>query len=304
MSLRVDDPRLFFEVARARSITTAARQLDLPKSTVSRRLIQFEEALGIRLFHKTTRRITLTELGERYFERCERVVREIEETRDFLESVTTRASGALRVTMPTDIGIHWLADFFVAFARVHPEVSLALDFTGRRVDLVGERFDVAIRAGALPSSDMPARKLTSLDRMMCASPDYLRVAGTPRAPADLARHRFVLLEAHTQSRSEIELRQRGKTARVPMLGPIVSNSLGVLHAITREGGGIGLIPKRMCGADLAAGRLVTVLPGWAPRPVDLHYVILSRTLMPAKTRLFVEKLAAHFKGLERSERAR
>jgi DNA-binding transcriptional LysR family regulator len=172
------------------------------------------------------------------------------------------------------------------------------------VDLVAERFDVAIRAGALQSSGMVVRRLASLDRPLYASPDYLRAAGTPRSPADLAQHCFVMLEAHVHPRPEVDLVHRGgrKVERVTMQGPIVSNSLGMVRALTIAGGGIGFIPARMCAEDAGKGHLIRVLPAWAARPIDFHYVISSRKLLPAGTRLFVEELVAHFDALSRAVR--
>jgi DNA-binding transcriptional LysR family regulator len=294
MTPNIDDLRLFFEVAKAGTITAAARQLELPKSTVSRRLIHFEESLGIKLFHKTTRKITLTALGETYLERCERVVHEVEAAGDFLDSVTTKATGVLRITMPTDLGIYWLADFFVAFARRHPDVKLSLDFTGRRLDLVGERFDVAIRAGALTGSEMVVRKLFSWTWLLYASPDYLREAGTPDKPVDLADHRFIVLEAHSRPRPEIDLISGQRLERITMAGMIISNSLGVVQAMTAAGGGIGLLPYRMAQENLEKRQLVRVLPAWSSKPLDFFCIVSSRKLLPAKTRLFVEELVGYF----------
>jgi len=300
MTTNVDDLLLFFEVAKAGTITAAARRLDLPKSTVSRRLIQLEEILGIKLFHKTTRKITLTALGETYLERCDRVVHEVEEARNFLESVTTKATGVLRITMPTDVGIYWLPDFLVAFGRRHPDVKLSLDFTGRRVDLVSERFDLAIRAGVLAGSEMVARKLFSWRWLLYASPDYLREAGTPDKPADLANHRFVILEAHSRPRAEIDLVNGQRVQRIALPGTIVSNSLGMVRAMTLAGGGIGLLPYRMAQENVEKQQLVRVLPVWQSKPLDFFYIISSRRLLPAKTRIFVEELVEHFS--ERNEK--
>jgi DNA-binding transcriptional LysR family regulator len=262
MTPHIDDLRLFFEVAKAGNITAAARRLELPKSTVSRRLIQFEESLGIRLLHKTTRKIT----------------------------------------MPTDVGIHWFADFLAGFAHRHPDVKLSLDFTGRRLDLIGERFDVALRAGALTGSEAVARKLFSWTWQLYASPAYLRENGTPKSPADLADHRFVVLEAYSRPAPEIDLVSGQKVERITMPGVVVSNSLGVLRAMLIAGGGIGLVPARMAEEPLRKRQLVRVLPAWASRPLDIFYVIPSRRLLPAKTRLFVEELVEHVRAQERTAR--
>jgi DNA-binding transcriptional LysR family regulator len=302
MKANIDDHLLYYAVANSGSITAAARQLELPKSTVSRRLIQFEESLGIKLFHKTTRKITLTALGETYLERCERVVHEATEARDFLDSVTTKATGELRVTMPADIGIHWLADFLVGFSRRHPDVKLSLDFTGRRLDLIGERFDVAIRAGNLTSSEMVARKFLTLDRKLYASPAYLRESGTPEKPADLASHRFVILEAQSRPRPEIVLGNGKRTERIATPGMTISNSLGVVRAMIVAGGGIGVLPQLMAEEYTEERKLVRILPAWELPPTDLYYVISSRKLVPAKTRLFVEELVNHCSDRNNNQR--
>jgi DNA-binding transcriptional LysR family regulator len=293
MSADLNDLWLFLEVARAGSITAAARRLELPKSTVSRRLIRFEEETGAKLLHKTTRRIVLTETGEEFLERCEGVAREMDAARAFLGSVTTRASGTLRVTMVVDLGVYWLADFFVAFARRHPELRLDLDFTARRVDLIGERYDVAIRIGPLASSTLVARRFMSIDRGLYASPAYLAEAGMPADVASLGSHRFVMLEAHTHP-PQLELVCAGTTARAALHGSIVSNSLGMVRALTLAGGGIGALPQRMCVEAVASGALVRILPGWEAKPVGVSYVIPARRLLPAKTKLFVAALSAHF----------
>jgi DNA-binding transcriptional LysR family regulator len=294
----VDDFLLFFEVARAGTLTAAARRLDIPKSTVSRRLLQFEGSLGVRLFHKTTRKVTLTALGETYLQHCDRVVHEIEEARGFLESMTSKPAGVLRVTMPTDVGIHWLAGFFVAFARRHPDVRLSLDFTGRRVDLVGERFDVGIRAGALTGSEMVVRKLFSWTWLLFSSPGYLREAGTPHEPADLANHRFVVLEAHFHPRTEFDLLNGQRVERIALPATVVTNSLGTLKAMILAGGGIGLMPYRIAREHIENRRLVRVLPRWQSKPLDFFYLISSRKLLPAKTRLFVDEMIQYFRELE------
>jgi DNA-binding transcriptional LysR family regulator len=295
-NLELEDIRLFHQVAHAGSITGAARQLNLPKSTVSRRLIRFEDGLGLKLFHKSTRRIVLTELGERYLERCAGVVREMSEASAFLESITTRASGVLRITMPVDIGVYFMSDFLVAFARWHPELRLDIDYSARRVDLVGERFDVAIRgAAALADSNLIASRFLPIPRGLYASPAYLAETGRPTDPAELAAHQFVMLDAHTHPRPEFNLVNGRRTFRVRMSGRFISNSMGNVRALALAGGGIGIVPHRMCAEDVAQGRLVHILRQWSPPPLDGWYVIPSRKLLPAKTRLFVQALVEHFR---------
>jgi DNA-binding transcriptional LysR family regulator len=294
MAVDLDDIQLFDEVARAGSLTAAARALGVPKSTVSRRLARHEEQLGAKLFNKTTRRIVLTEFGESYLERCAGVAREVAETRAFLEAATRRPSGVLRVTMPVDVGIHWLAGFLADFAVRHPDVSLAIDLNARRVDLVGERVDVAIRVGRLDDSNLVARKFLVVERALYASPDYLATRGTPARVADLADHRFLLLEGQIRPVPVIRLTRGRMSSEVRMHGPIVVNSMGMMRALAAAGAGIAALPRRMADEEVGPGRLVRVLREWAPPPIDCYWVVAARKLLPAKTRLFVEALQRHF----------
>lgn len=293
MAVDLDDIQLFYEVARAGSLTAAARALTLPKSTVSRRLARHEEKLGAKLFNKTTRKIVLTEFGESYLDRCTGVAREVAETRAFLEAATRKPSGVLRLTMPVDVGVHWLAEFLAGFAAQHPEVSLSIDLNARRVDLIGERFDAAIRIGKLDDSNLVARKFLSVERGLYGSPSYLEARGTPAAPADLANQRFLLLEGQIRPVPMIKL-ARGRTSHdVRMTGPIVVNSMGMMRALAAAGAGIAPLPRRMAGEE--PGRLVRVLPDWELPPIDCYCVVPARKLLPAKTRLFVEALQRHFR---------
>lgn len=293
MTDQVSDLLFFAEVAKAGSITAAARRLDVPKSTISRRLIQLEERVGSKLFYKTTRKMTLTDLGEECLERCQRIGHEVDQARAFFEAVAKNPRGALRITMPTDVGIYWFADFLVQFTRDHPGLSLDLDFSPRRVDLVGERYDVAIRGGTLPSSSLVARRFLSIEWALYASPAYLAAAGIPAKPEDLADHRFVLLEAHSHP-PELTL-QNGRSVRtVEIDGAITSNAAGMVRALVCADGGIGQLPSRMCAADLEQGRLVRVLSDWGRPPIHVYYLVPARDLLPAKTRLFVEALNRHF----------
>ena len=294
MKAMPQDMLLFFEVARSGSLTAAARALGLPKSTVSRRLAQHEQAFGARLFNRTTRRISLTSLGEAYFDRCAAVAREVGEARAFATAATTRVEGRLRVSMTTELGIYWMAEFLADFSLRHPDVTLHFDFTARRVDLVAERIDVALRIGRLEDSTLAARKITTIDRALYASPAYIERVGAPSRPEDLSEHRFVLLEAHTGRVPKIELLGPDGRRRVPISGKLISNSLGMVRALTLTGGGIGAIPKRMCTENVERGQLVEVLPDWSGTSLDVHCVFQGHKLIPAPTRAFVEELASWF----------
>jgi DNA-binding transcriptional LysR family regulator len=290
------DILMFSEVARAGSVTAAARRLGVPKSTLSRRLIQFEERLGGKLMLKSTRRIVLTEAGQDYLARCEQVARELEKATALFEPVTSEVRGTLRVTMPTDLGAHFLSEFFAAFSRRHAALKLELNMNDARVDLLGERFDVALRAGALKPSSLVGRRIASVHFALYASPAYLAAAGRPASPSELATHRCILLEAHARPVRQLVLVNGRKSAHATMSGPITSSTLGLTHALAVAGAGIAELPAQMCARETREGALVRVLPQWSPPPWDLHYLVPDRKLLPSKTRAFVDALAAYCAG--------
>jgi DNA-binding transcriptional LysR family regulator len=189
-----------------------------------------------------------------------------------------------------------MSEFLVAFARRHPELQLDIDYGARHVDLVGERFDVAIRgATTLADSSLIASRFLPIPRGLYGSPDYLTKYGTPSDPTELAAHQFVMLDASVHPRPEFDLVQGHKRHRVRMSGHFISNSMGNVRALALAGGGIGVLPHRMATEDVTEGRLVSILPQWSPPPLDGWYVIPSRNLLPAKTRLFIEALVKHFR---------
>jgi DNA-binding transcriptional LysR family regulator len=287
------DILIFSEVARAGSVTAAARRIGIPKSTLSRRLIKFEERLGGKLMLKSTRRIVLTEAGQEYLARCEQVAHELEKATALFEPVTSEVKGTLRVTMPTDLGAYFLSEFFAAFSRRYAALKLELNMNDARVDILGERFDVALRAGALKHSSLVGRKIASVQFALYASPTYLATAGRPISPSDIAAHRCILLEAHARPVQQLELTNGRKGAHAMMSGPIKSSTLGLAHALAVAGAGIAELPVQMCGRETAEGVLVRVLPQWSPPTWDLHYLVPDRKLLPSKTRAFVDALAAY-----------
>ncbi len=291
----LNDLLIFAAVARAASLTRAAAALGLPKSTVSRRLQALEERVGGRLLVRTTRRIELTELGEGFREQCERVEREVLEARSLIEGVGAKPRGTLRITMPADFAIHYMAEVMAEYVRRYPEVRVDMHCSADRVDLVAERFDVALRFGALEDSSIVSRKFVALPRALYASPRYLREAGTPRTPDDLAAHRFVLLEAQSRPHPQLALSGPGGAAStLPIGGPIVTNSMGTLRHLAIAGAGIAVVPRRMCDDAERTGALVRILDDWRPRPMEGYYMIPARRLVPAKTRALLDLLTATF----------
>ena len=184
----LNDMALFVDVAQARSFRRAADATGVPSSTLSRRISALEKAIGLRLLHRTTRKVELTEAGQLYYERCRRIVEEARLAHEQLGEMQAQPSGTLRASLPVDFATTYLAPLIAEFAGLYPGIAFDLDLTPRRVDLVAEPFDVAIRMGELHDSNLIARLLAKLSVQAYASPRYLEISGEPKHPSDLAQH--------------------------------------------------------------------------------------------------------------------
>lgn len=282
----LNDMALFVEVVKARSFRRAAETIGMPNSTLSRRIGVLEKAIGLRLLHRTTRRIELTEAGQLYFERCKRIVGEARLAHEQLGEILAQPSGVLRASLPVDFANIYLAPLIAEFARRYPGISFELDLTSRRVDLVAEPFDVAIRMGESPDSTLIARQLARLPRYLYASPRYLERSGEPGQPADLAQHECLRLRAQADTWT---LHHAGEAVEVEIGGRFRLNSIGMIRRLATLDLGIAMLIEEIVAEDLADGRLRRVLPQWQGTPIPV-YAITETRLLPAKTQRFIEFL--------------
>lgn len=286
----LNDVLVFAEVARAGSLTAAGVRLNMPKTTVSRRLGKLEQRLGTRLLDKSTRRLELTEVGLAYLARCLPILEDVEAARDFASQLAERPRGLLRISAPPDFSEHWLAAPLAGFSLRYPEVSLEFDLSARHVDLIGERIDVAIRAGHLADSTLVARKLGEMTRSIYASAAHIEREGLPDSPADLARHRFVLLRGARQVQDREVLTRGRQQVEVRVAGRIEANSLSMVRELTAAGAGMAILPDAMIGGEKAHHDLVRILPDWKLSSTPVHLVMPSRRFVPRKTQAFIEYL--------------
>ncbi len=277
---------LFVEVAKARSFRKAAEIVGMPNSTLSRRISELEKAIGLRLLHRTTRKIELTEAGQLYFERSKRIVDEARLAHEQLGAMLEQPSGLLRVSMPVDFATIYMTPLIAEFARRYPGITFDFDLTPRRVDLVAEPFDVVIRAGELQDSRLIARLLGRHARYLYASPAYLAASGEPQDPADLARHDCISMPRATDWTLHDG---RNNKIEVSVGGRFTVNNVGMMSALAVNGQGIALLAERIAGDDFAEGRLKRVLPAWEGTSVAIHAITETR-LLPAKTQRFIEFL--------------
>lgn len=283
----LNDMALFVEVARVRSFRRAAEALGIPNSTLSRRISELEKAIGLRLLHRTTRKIELTEAGQLYYARSKHIVDEARLVHEQLGEMLEQPSGILRVSMPVDFATLYLAPILVDFAGHYPGITFEFDLTPRRVDLVSEPFDVAIRMGKLEESGLIARLIGRHSRQLYASPDYIEASGEPAAPADLAAHECICMTKV----STWNLQQRMNKVEVGVRGRFTLNSVGMIRTLALKHQGIALLPEKIVADDLASGRLRRVLPEWTGSTVSIYAVTETR-LTPAKTQRFIEFLSS------------
>ncbi len=297
MNLEPNDLLLFARVAEEGSFTAAAARLGLPKSTVSRRLAALEVQLGERLMLRTTRKLSLTDFGQGVLEHARQVVAEVDAAASLAQHRQAEPSGRLRVSMPSDFANTVLAPLLAAFVVRYPAISLELDLTPRRVDLVGENFDLAIRMGALADdATLAARRIASLSMGLYAAPSYLQQRGRPSEPQALMEHAALRLLARTGEAipwvlSRGEARWRGTPP-----GRATANSPELLGQLARSGVGIAVVADHFAEPYVARGELTPVLPDWHLPPSVAWAVFPGRRLMPARTRVFLDALAAEFVG--------
>jgi DNA-binding transcriptional LysR family regulator len=282
----LNDMALFVEVVKARSFRRAAETIGMPNSTLSRRISVLEKAIGLRLLHRTTRRIELTEAGQIYFDRCKRIVDEARLAHEQLGQLLAQPSGVLRASLPVDFATIFLAPLIAEFARCYPGISFDFDLTPRRVDLVAEPVDIAIRMGESPDSNLIARQLARLPRHLYASPRYIELSGEPSQPAELAKHACLLLRTQANTWT---LHRGAETVEVPVVGRFRLNSVGMMQRLAALDQGIAMLAEEVVADDLAEGRLRRVLPEWQGTPIPV-YAITETRLLPAKTQRFIEFL--------------
>ncbi len=289
-----DDLLLFARVMELGSFSRAAERLRLPKSTVSRRIAQLESRLGERLIVRTTRRLAITDFGRELLAHARQVAAEVEAVQALTDYRQAQPSGRLRVSMPSDFATLMLADMLAAFTVLHPAVTLEIDLSPRRVDLLGEGFDLAIRMGDLPDDGLlVGRRLAEFSGGLYAAPGYLADRGEPAVPDELGRHAALCLLGRTGEPEPWTLVGPEGAGWSGQLGNRVgANSPELLIALARAGAGIAAVPDTFAMTAVRAGQLRRVLPAWRT-PSHVAWVVFpGRRLMPAKTRAFIDMLDA------------
>ncbi len=284
----------FARVVESGSFVRAAERMGMSVSAISRQVADLEGHLAARLLNRTTRRLSLTESGRAYYERCVQLLADLEEADDAVSSASVAPRGTLRLTAPTSFGSGYLASAIADFREQHPQLRFDVELSDRAVDLVDEGFDLAVRIGEIGSQLLIGRKIGQSQLVCCASPSYVERNPALDAPADLASHRCL-----TYAYSSIGSQWRftgaaGIAQEVRVSGPVQANNGGMLAALAVAGVGIILEPDFIVAADVRAGRLVRLLPGYSAPSMAIHVAYPSRRHLSAKVRAFVDFLAARF----------
>lgn len=301
MPTDADDLHLFAHVMEMGSFSRAAERLRLPKSTVSRRIAGLEQRLGEKLLQRSTRRLALTEFGQGVLEHARALAAEVDAALALALHRQQRPRGRLRVSMPGDFAVHVLADMLARFALDYPEVQLELDLSPRRVDLLAEGFDLAVRMGPLPQdSQLAARRLAVMDGGLYASPGYLQLHGVPQMPEALhSMHGLMILSRQGEALPWQLNKGKGESAQhwqgIPAQRSLANAPEMLLHLACADVG-IAAVGTHFAQPLVEQGRLIRVLPDWSLARTDCWAVFPERKLMPLRTRVFLDALSQTLEG--------
>lgn len=287
---KYQEMRVFTGVVDAGSFVAAADALAMSKAAVSRYVSELEQRLGVRLLHRTTRRLSLTQEGEVFLARCRDILASIEASEAELSSRTDSATGMLKLSVPISFGVQHLAPLWSGFLEAHPLVSLDVQLADRVIDLVDEGIDLAVRIARLPDSSLVSRKLTSTRLVLCASPAYLKRRGTPLHPSELVDHDVLGYSLLTMGDQWPFVGPEGPLT-VKVQPRIWTNNGDTCVAAALRGTGIQLQPTFLVARELAAGELVEVLPQYRSIELGIYAVYPTRKFLLPKVRALVEYLS-------------
>ena len=291
---KLDAMNAFAKVVSLGSYADAARALGLTRSAVSKAVMELEQLLGARLLDRTTRRVSPTEAGLSYYERCLDILARVEETELQVSRLHDEPKGVLKINAPMSFGMLYLGDAIAAFMASYPDLKIEMTLTDRFIDPVEEGVDVTIRIAMLSDSSLIARKLAPARRAVVASPTYIAAFGAPRTPDDLAQHRWLAYGATTTLQRWSYEKADGTMATVPLKAALCCNNGDVLRDAAVAGQGIAELPTFLIGCDIADGRLEVLLPDHPRRELGIYALYTPNRYLATKTRVLIDFLAARF----------
>ena len=290
---KFQEMKVFAAVVESGSFTRAADLLDISKAAVSRQVGELEERLGVRLLHRTTRKLSPTTEGDIFYARCRELLDNLAEAEAEIGSRQGEAAGLLKVNVPVSFGLMHLAQLWPALLARHPRLALDITLSDRVADLVEEGYDLAVRIGQLPASSLISRKLASTRLVLCASPGYLERRGTPHSPQELPAHDVISYSLFSSGENWTFSGKDGAVT-IKVAPRVRTNSGDTCRAAALQDQGIILQPSFIVGADLAAGRLVELMPAYRSSELGIYAVYPSRKFVSPKVRLTIDFLVDAF----------
>ncbi len=285
------DIAVFVQVVESGSFTAAAERLDISKSVVSKYVTRLEDYLGARLLNRTTRRLSLTEVGRVFYDRSRKGLADIEDAQLEVSRLQAEPRGTLRINVPMSFGILHVAPALPEFQRQYPDLTVDMNLDDRKVDVIEEGFDVSVRISELPDSSLVARRIAPCRHTVVASPSYLEQHGTPRSPEDLHDHNIITYR-HQESANKWHFQSKDtKSISVDVSGSLIMNNSLAIRESIREGIGITRTPTFVVGKDVQEGRLVKVLTGYETLEVQIFLVYPQRRHLAPKVRAFIDFMA-------------
>ena len=281
---------VFVRVAKHGSFASAARDLGLSRAMVTKHVMQLESKLNTRLFNRTTRSLSLTDVGLSYLERCQQILQDVSEMEAAVTHMQTEPSGILKISAPPVIGAVHIAPALAEFLKIHPELSVEMILKSTPADLIDDGLDIAIQLGKLENSSLIAKKLASSPLVVCAAPSYLQEYGIPETPEDLEQH-SCLINWAIPPRDLWYFKHNGSgIKKIRVTGRMQSNVADPIRIAAIKGLGLTMLPRYVVGRDIEKGKLQTVLDDFTPPPLDIHAMYPHRKYLSAKVRLFLEYL--------------
>jgi DNA-binding transcriptional LysR family regulator len=294
---RFENMRTFIRVVETGSISGAADRLDVAKSAVSRRLKELEEHLGVELFHRTTRRMNLTDTGRAFYHQSVRILEDVLEAELATSQAHGTLKGSLKIALPSTFGLMHMGPAINEFLKEHPRIEFDLDFNDREVDLIQEGFDLAIRIANLPDSSLIARRLAPIQNVICASPSYIEEMGRPRTPDELKDHRCLVYSLLSDYEYWHLMDSSGKETRTK-IHPYLKASTGeYLKEAAVAGMGVILVPSFIAYKEIESGALVPILEEYKPPRIDAYAIYPQTRHLSQRVRAFVDFLVKRFEGI-------
>lgn len=287
------DIAVFVRVVKAGSFTAAAEELGLSRSVISKYITRLEQRFAVRLLNRTTRRLSLTEAGNCFFEKSQSALTQLEDAEGEILAMQGKPSGLLRISAPSSFGVLHLAPLLPQFQRDCPGLKIDLSIEDKQIDLVDAGIDLAIRIADLPDSSLVARRIAICKYVVCASPNYFKNNGTPVTPEDLERHNCLSFQFWDTPNRWHFLSNDDQFRSVKIRGEVVSNNSLALRQILLVGGGITMAPTFLVGDDIANGRLIQVLDKYQCKSISIYAVYPHRKYLAAKVRAFINFLSDH-----------